>query len=394
MATKSRKRDGKGHVDPFYQRRQRYKTVLDMLELWEAFAAMPRGVQEQFYQHKMPDPIVTIDQSVSPILAKALRLAMEKAIAEAGIDLLDGWLKVRDFYGVIVGCWHLVHATLDPHMPQTVLDFICLTTNVFDALVTDLQTPMSTALYEAVYVAAVAHSRMDGQLITVNYDHQDTAWDKRQTHVVARATESQRRTVTLDGGSRPTYRVPADTAYTGVKWLSWPAEALGRPGDAELAVYAQSHALRQLEQRANLPGMLPYLQTWMSDSLKKPNIVDRQGRDLLIEYRIQDHRLGYLIVTPLADLAVVRTFLFLTMEGTPEARKLKRHLKLTRRDVDWLGLSDLAAFTQTDLRQDPVLRPMLEQCGCGHLFEMDAASYAPTPKPLAADMRRYLRLAA
>jgi hypothetical protein len=42
----------------------------------------------------------------------------------------------------------------------------------------------------------------------------------------------------------------------------------------------------------------------------------------VVEFRIREHRVGYLVVTPLADrgaCAAVRTFTFLTMENTPEA---------------------------------------------------------------------------
>jgi hypothetical protein len=109
------------------------------------------------------------------------------------------------------------------------------------------------------------------------------------------------------------------------------------------------------------------------------------------------------VVTPLQDwagkggLVAVRTFKFLTMENTPEARLLRERLRLTRRDVDWLGLHELAAFTQTDLCDDPVLRPLMEACGCGHLFALAEAgegAFAPEPKPFAVEMRRYLRIAA
>ena len=144
--------------------------------------------------------------------------------------------------------------------------------------------------------------------------------------------------------------------------------------------------------------MAAYLEHWLYDSLAKPNIIEEcGGGDLLVEYRIQNYRLGYLVVTPLKDLVAVRTFLFLTMERTPEARMLKTKLRLTRRDVDWLGLHELAAFTQTDLRNDEELRSLFEKCGCGHLFELAEDGYgdfAPQPKAFAAEMRKYLRMAA
>jgi hypothetical protein len=57
----------------------------------------------------------------------------------------------------------------------------------------------------------------------------------------------------------------------------------------------------------------------------------------------------------------------------------------------------LTAFTQTDLCDDDALRPIFEACGCGHLFAMTEAKYeflAPDVKPFAAEIKRYLRMAA
>jgi hypothetical protein len=398
MATKSRKRDGKGHVDPFYQRRQRYKAVLEALGLWEAFAAMPRWAQNHFFRMKIADPTVEFDENIpTGPRDRAMRRMVEKAPFAATVEVDGAPMALRDFYGIVLGCSLVVQGTRRTGLSQEILTFMSQAGPRLKDCYEAHQAAASAAMYYAVFAPVLEWSRLDTRIITVRYASKTSALGKIVQWVVVGSAPAQVRPVTFDGAPRSAYRVarPDCTKPEGMEWLSWTGATIGRSdAQTQLPVYAQGHALRNLARRVNLPAAAPYLEAWLFDSLEKPNIVARQGNDLLVEYRIQDHRLGYLIVTPLADMAIVRTFLFLTMEGTPEARKLKRHLKLTRRDVDWLGLSDLAAFTQTDLRQDPVLRPMLEQCGCGHLFEMDAASYAPTPKPLAADMRRYLRLAA
>jgi hypothetical protein len=160
----------------------------------------------------------------------------------------------------------------------------------------------------------------------------------------------------------------------------WNATQLGQVDpqlvNEEYPVYVQSHALRQLHRRVNLKRMAPYLEAWLAESLAKPRIIDRHGDDLLVEYRLREHRVGYLIVTQQKDLVTVRTFKFLTMTGTPEARMLERQLRLKRQDMNWLGLHELTAFTQTDLSRDPVLAALLEACGCGHLFSLAEADYA------------------
>ena len=58
-------------------------------------------------------------------------------------------------------------------------------------------------------------------------------------------------------------------------------------------------------------------------------IVDAQGPcrsgvrnanpEFLLEFRMGPDRLGYLVAHLLADKLILRTFLFLTMQGTPEA---------------------------------------------------------------------------
>jgi hypothetical protein len=73
---------------------------------------------------------------------------------------------------------------------------------------------------------------------------------------------------------------------------------------------------------------------------------------------------------------------------------LHRKLGLIRRDIDWLRLQELPTFTQTDLAKDAQLRDLLTTCGCGHLLSLAEHDDCPFPRPFAADLRRYLNLAA
>ena len=64
-------------------------------------------------------------------------------------------------------------------------------------------------------------------------------------------------------------------------------------------------------------------------------------------------------------------------------------------EVHWLRLNELESFTHTDLRSDPLLRRPMDECGCGQLFQLaEKHDFAPQPKALAAEVRKYLRLAA
>ena len=77
------------------------------------------------------------------------------------------------------------------------------------------------------------------------------------------------------------------------------------------------------------------------------------------------HRIGYLIADVLEDKVLVRTFVFLTMHGTPESEKLYRRLGARRIDIDRLHLDHLDTFLASDLKTDPQLKALLEECDCG-----------------------------
>jgi hypothetical protein len=312
-------------------------------------------------------------------------------------------MPVRDFFAVVLGLNSIIIGSLkQPNLPEEIKLFLRAAQPILKVCVEHGMPAVWNALHAAVIVPLVAHSRLDSRLLVASPSSELTATQKTLVRMNVRAIEPQIQHVELDGSERPVMRVGTGNEWDDVRWVSWDGEVLGRAETGrQIPVYIQSHGLRQLHARVRYPSVTPYLEHWLYESLKNPRIVERTREDLLVEYRIQQDRLGYLIVTPLADCAVVRTFKFLTMENTPEARLLNKELRLTRRDVDWLGLQEMSAFTQTDLGSDPVLRPIMERCGCGHLFElskMSADEFAPkiTPQPraLAAEMKKYLRMAA
>lgn len=390
-------RDRFGKPDLSAQRRPRFKAVLEPLGLWNLFRRMPQEAQNLYCRMKYPDPVLEFDDSVpkDPDFQR-YRKTLESQFLRAAVEVEGVEVTVRDFFAIF-GCLRAINlvSASGRELPRAYIQFkdevVPLTTRWFQEYYDDI----FLAMHEALISPLVARSQLDARLLNATCRADHFSDGRFLVRFTVSANEPQMRRVTIDGGIRPMYRVGTSNGWEGVRWLSWDAKQLGSVSQQhEYPVYVQSHALRQLQQRVNLPWFAPYLHYWLYESLAKPRIVDRHGGDLLVEYRVQADRLGYLVVTPLDDLVAVRTFKFLTMSNTPEARQLEKQLRLTRREVDWLGLHELAAFTQTDLSHDPILREMLDACGCGHLFSLQDTDYAPQPKPLAAELRRYLRLAA
>lgn len=395
--SQKRRRDPKsGHLDPYYDRRRKFEAILRPLGLAESFARMPRKVQELFWRFKLPDLALEFRaELVRGTAGRALRKAVETGVRGATVEFDGVTLPIRTFLSVTGGLNLMLNALLaQSDVLPPVKAFVDLALPRIQKCLTDHLNRSLVALHQAVIGPVAAHSRVDGRILTVNLESECNGRGRLETRLVFRSSEAQVRRVSLDGADRPVYRVGRATAGPEVKWIAWPGASIGRK-PSECPVFVQSHALRQLAQRVNLPEAAPYLQAWLADSLEYPLIVERR-RDgtLLVEYRIQEHRLGYLVAKPVEDMVVVRTFLFLTMAPTPEARQLERRLKLTRRDVEWLGLNDLTAFTKTDLREDEQLTRLLGQCGCGHLLEMKPDDLAASPRPLAAELRQYVGMAA
>lgn len=57
------------------------------------------------------------------------------------------------------------------------------------------------------------------------------------------------------------------------------------------------------------------------------------------------------------------------MQGTPEARCLRRKLGLTRNDIEHFRLDHLFTLACSDLGDDQELRRALAECGCDYLLD-------------------------
>ena len=392
-------RDRSGHVDPFYERRRRYEQFLRSLDLYEPFARLPRGAQELFWKRKLPDPVLSFDSSFPDRdkADRALRNEVLRAFQSAEFEINGVKVLVRDFVSILTSFRLIVEGTKELRLfPDYMREFFQFVRTRIIPLQGEHFPHAFAAQVHKVKAPLIANSRFDTRMLYVTFDTGIAANGKVLMRATAHREQPQVVRLQLDGQHRPVYRVATHWNSLPLQWLSWTSDQLPSiPPGLELPVYVQSHALRQLQTRLDHRRAGPYLHCWLGESLSEPNIVRRvSGGDLLVEYRLCEHRFGYLVVSQLKGAIVVRTFLFLTMQQTPEARKLERKLRLTQRDIDWLRLSELSAFTETDLRHDAQLREIFAACGCGHLFELDEEDYAQVPTPHAAEVRRYLGLAA
>jgi hypothetical protein len=158
-----------------------------------------------------------------------------------------------------------------------------------------------------------------------------------------------------------------------------------------LQVYVQEHAINRLFERI---GIEPkgYIFDCIGRSILLNNIVGKDGPCYLLEFDYYNKKLGYLLLSNEGNFAVIKSFKFLTMSGTPEFYKLKKLLKGSREDFEYLGLDSFNTLVNSDIQSDETLRNIFDECGVGHLFDKDHFQYKHNENLIAEEIKQYFKL--
>jgi hypothetical protein len=158
----------------------------------------------------------------------------------------------------------------------------------------------------------------------------------------------------------------------------------------QLPVYIQKHAIdRLIERTAPISDSNSAIYMMVCDSVSEPAICSRSHDGFLLECRSHDRKLGYFGCVVMHNAILITTFLFLTMDGTPEGERLWQKLRLRRQDKEYLGLDNLRTFVSSDIRSDVALSRLLGECSCGHLLKIDDSNSIMV-SGVAEDIRNYL----
>jgi len=219
-----------------------------------------------------------------------------------------------------------------------------------------------------VWTLMLWNSQFDERILWSTFTNQADE-SKYVVKVRLHRTTPERKKIVVDGQPRQAFRCCLPVGALGLREVAWNARDCGFPDDPrEYPVFMQSHVLEQAEKRA--PCTKPIFP--IVSSLTNPKFLRISDDHFLVEYRHLTYKLGYFVAVRLADCVLLKTFLFLTMQGTPESDLLYRNLRLTRSDIEYLKLDELAAFRDPDVRNDPALVELLNDCGCGHLLTLTA----------------------
>ncbi|MDP4207832.1 MAG: hypothetical protein Q8928_03350 [Bacteroidota bacterium] len=178
--------------------------------------------------------------------------------------------------------------------------------------------------------------------------------------------------VRVDDISRPAIRVGWALPYTGAEWVSIKPSVLGFKGpfsEIPLKVYIQLHAINRLLERIDCfwQGIIQFN---MFCSLAKPKYTYDNNNNLLIEYIFFGTKAGYFRADIIDGIILLRTFLFITNNGTPEGQLLEKNTGLKKLDKKYLAIDKLSTFMTADLDKNDEVQRIFKTSGCQCLLDL------------------------
>lgn len=180
-----------------------------------------------------------------------------------------------------------------------------------------------------------------------------------------------------------------------IKHITVRSEDIFQPAGKELNVYIQSHALNRLAER--LGGIdIGILHYNIFNSFCLQKVCRNKAGMLLFEYSIFENKAGYFPAEIVDGKVILKTFLFLTHNGTPEADKLKATMGLMKEDINYLDIDKLSTFVLSDIANNEPIKQLFIEAGCESLFQIDREYYLSSEdKPVTSKaelIAKYLQL--
>ena len=178
--------------------------------------------------------------------------------------------------------------------------------------------------------------------------------------------------VEVDGITRPAFCVGWAFSHAGPEWLSLKPSLLGVKSpfaEIPLKVYIQTHALNRLSERIDC-FWTGNVQVSMYYSLRFPKLAYDVNHNLLIEYAFFGTKAGYFRADIVNGIILIRTFLFVTNNGTPEGQLLEKNTGLQKLDKKYLNIDKLSTFMNSDLDKNIEVQKIFKSAGCQCLIDL------------------------
>lgn len=136
-----------------------------------------------------------------------------------------------------------------------------------------------------------------------------------------------------------------------------------------LPCFVQAHAIKRIEERYDI------CLEWVAresvfDSGHEKEVITYKGKSL-IPITIKEDRVGYLLCERIDEIVLIKTFLLVTQDGTPEGDRLNRELSIEKYEKSLLNFDRLSSFKPENIERDPLLKEILARTELSYLIEMN-----------------------
>jgi len=186
----------------------------------------------------------------------------------------------------------------------------------------------------------------------------------------------EKRTFRIDGYGREAYRVAWYHMLEPITKLRYTSLRLADlniahpSADIPLPVYIQEHAIQRLSERIDSISETVLLLSIFA-SVNEPLAIEVRPGKLLLEMKLNKIKLGYFVATVEGDALLIRTFLFITSNGTPEGQRLKELTGLQMLDKKYLAIDRLSSFVAAEVAENAQIRAIFSHVGCDNLFSKE-----------------------
>jgi hypothetical protein len=369
-----------------------YDRILPLVGAKDLFQRLPEPTKEHIRRLRFPDPVVCCGDDLNRVDEREnVREIVTQALDQFTFKTSEGHeISARDCFRVVFSLREAINQ-LRVEPPDGSLSLLAAQTRkklaaVFDELINE----QLVFMFLNMDMALTEVTRIDTAIYWYEPKYERVGPGKGLLRIILHKSPPDRIDIIHNGARRRAFRCGASFGPLGVKWVDVPASLFGINESGNYPLYVQSHAIRNLHERMPI-GDDGFVHDSMWQSCSSPKVTQNHKGEYLIEYRFFDYRLGYFVAEVVEQSILVTTFLFLTMQGTPEAISLFDRLRLRRPDIEQLGLDSLGNYLFTDLQKDSELVSMLEACGCGHLLKLAIPETQPEWKSgYARDVRKYL----
>jgi hypothetical protein len=369
-----------------------YERVLPLVGARELFQRLPEPTRENIRRLRFPDPkVCCADDFDRADEREWVQKAVSETLDRFSFKTSDGHaISARECFRVVFSLREAINVLpVDPPDGSVALLAAQARKNVA-AVFGEMMNEQLVLLFLNMDMALSEFTRIDTAIYWYEPKYERVGAGKGLFTVILHKSLAERIDILLNGVRRRAFRCGASFGPLGVNWVDLPASLFGINESVNYPLYVQSHAIKNLHERMPI-GDDGLVHDAMWQSLSSANVTRNHRGEYLIEYRFADHKLGYFVAEVVDQSILVTTFLFLTMQGTPEAVSLFDRLRLRRPDIEQLGLDSLANYLFTDLQKDSELVAMLEACGCGHLVKLaEPGTQLDWQSGYARDVRKYL----